>query len=34
MATVFVVAGRPLAATYFLIERYRPLADADALAQR
>jgi hypothetical protein len=30
----FVVAGAPLAHSYFLIERYRPLADAAALANR
>jgi hypothetical protein len=30
----FVVAGRRLASSYFLIERYRPLPDAEALAAR
>lgn len=30
----FVVAGAPLAHSYFLIERYRPLTDAAALANR
>jgi hypothetical protein len=30
----FVIAGARLAHTYFLIERYRPLADASALAER
>jgi hypothetical protein len=30
----FVVARAPLASSYFLIERYRPLADAAALARR
>jgi hypothetical protein len=30
----FVVAGTPLAHSYFLIERYRPLADATALGNR
>jgi len=30
----FVVAGTRLAHSYFLIERYRPLADATALANR
>lgn len=30
----FVVAGARLAHAYFLIERYRPLADASALAER
>jgi hypothetical protein len=30
----FVVAGRRLASSYFLIERYRPLRDAEALAAR
>lgn len=30
----FVVAGTRLADSFFLIERYRPLADAPALAQR
>jgi hypothetical protein len=30
----FVVAGARLASSYFLIERYRPLADAAALAKR
>jgi hypothetical protein len=30
----FVVAGAPLAHSYFLIERYRPLADAAELASR
>jgi hypothetical protein len=30
----FVVAGARLASSYFLIERYRPLADAAALASR
>jgi hypothetical protein len=30
----FVIAGARLAHTYFLIERYRPLADAAALARR
>jgi hypothetical protein len=30
----FVVAGTTLAHSYFLIERYRPLADAAALANR
>jgi hypothetical protein len=30
----FVVAGARLASSYFLIERYRPLADAAALAAR
>jgi hypothetical protein len=30
----FVVAGAPLAHAYFLIERYRPLPDAAALAER
>ena len=30
----FLVAGARLAHTYFLIERYRPLADAEALARR
>ena len=30
----FVVAGTTLAQGYFLIERYRPLADAPALANR
>lgn len=30
----FVVAGTPLAHSYFLIERYRPLTDASALARR
>jgi hypothetical protein len=30
----FLVAGARLAHTYFLIERYRPLADSEALAQR
>ena len=30
----FVVAGTTLAHSYFLIERYRPLADAAALASR
>jgi hypothetical protein len=27
----FVIAGRPMADSFFLIERYRPLADADPL---
>jgi len=30
----FVVAGTPLAHSHFLIERYRPLADATALGNR
>ena len=30
----FVVAGTRLADSFFLIERYRPLADAEALANR
>jgi hypothetical protein len=30
----FVVAGKTLADSYFLIERYRPLTDAAALARR
>jgi hypothetical protein len=30
----FVVAGTPLTHSYFLIERYRPLPDAAALAER
>jgi hypothetical protein len=30
----FAVAGRRFAASYFLIERYRPLRDAEALAAR
>jgi hypothetical protein len=30
----FVVAGARLAHSYFLIERYRPMADVTALAQR
>jgi hypothetical protein len=30
----FVVAGAPLAHSYFLIERYRPLTDAPELANR
>jgi hypothetical protein len=30
----FVVAGRRLVSSYFLIERYRPLRDAEALAAR
>jgi len=30
----FVLAGRRLASSYFLIERYRPLHDAEALAAR
>jgi len=30
----FVVAGTRLTHTYFLIERYRPLADAATLARR
>lgn len=30
----FVLAGRPVADSYFLIERYRPLTDAAELAQR
>ena len=30
----FLVAGARLTHTYFLIERYRPLTDAEALAQR
>jgi len=30
----FVVAGTRLAHSYFLIERYRPLADAAALTRR
>jgi hypothetical protein len=30
----FVVGGRRLASSYFLIERYGPLSDADALAAR
>jgi hypothetical protein len=30
----FAVAGRRLTASYFLIERYRPLRDAEALAAR
>ena len=30
----FVLAGRRLASSYFLIERYRPLPDAEALAAR
>jgi hypothetical protein len=30
----FVVAGARIASSYFLIERYRPLPDADALAKR
>ena len=30
----FVVGGRRLASSYFLIERYGPLADAEALAAR
>jgi hypothetical protein len=29
----FTLAGRPVADSYFLIERYRPLTDAAALAQ-
>jgi hypothetical protein len=31
---LFVVAGTRLADSYFLIERYRPLTDASALAKR
>ena len=31
---LFVVAGATLAHSYFLIERYRPLADATALSKR
>jgi len=31
---LFVVGGRRLAQSYFLIERYRPLADAAALGRR
>ncbi len=30
----FVVAGKPVADSFFLIERYRPLADATELAKR
>ena len=30
----FVVAGKRLAHSYFLIERYRPLTDGTALANR
>jgi hypothetical protein len=30
----FVIGGRSLADSFFLVERYRPLADASALAQR
>jgi len=30
----FVVAGRPMADSYFLIERFRPLADTDPLLEQ